>query len=103
MSDDRVRIVIEIPKVDLPVVALAITYGEMMMSERAPPFAYRIVKRISDGLTMAFTGVDADDVDDMELDELFSHAIKSMARSMQGGPGSFDLDERVDVTVEEIE
>lgn len=104
---DRVRLVIELPRFDLPVLGLAFTYAEVVMQERAPEPAARLTTYISDQVSLAFSDVDADDVRDMSTREMAKAVIRSMHGAMSGADADtateWDLDKRVSVRIEEID
>lgn len=98
---ERIRISIEIPRIDLPVFMLAVVTGEHVMQQKGATPAQRLISRITNEMITTIAGYEVEDFEQMSLQEAAKVItdVNEWAISAEDlGPNA--LSERVNVEVE---
>lgn len=104
MSSERIRISIEIPRIDLPVFSLALVTGEHIMGQQGAGPAQRLISRITNQIITEIAGVEVEDFEQMNTEEAAKVITDVSEWSISADElGPHALRERIDVTVEEVD
>lgn len=100
MAEERVRLTIELPRVDVPVIGFLLVAGSISAAERGYVPVYQAGDYLSDLVIARELDVDPSG---LSPDDLMEYLGESLRRILSTDDvGSMDLDERFDVEIVEV-